>query len=237
MEYNFTINDFEGPLDLLLHLVRTKEMDLYAINIKELIDEYLVFINNVDKTDLDKSSSYLVMAAELIHIKSKMLINSSDEEEDSEYEINSPEELQNLLVEYAKIKGITSSLEDLRLKRSQIYEKEPMSYKALVPEIKYNKEQDVKELYNAFLAFIKRESFNKPLETRINNNEINIELCKASIRSILQKKKKVDFMSLLNDHSKDYEVATFVAVLDMSKKQEVLLEQKSNFKPILVEKR
>lgn len=66
---NLHINDFEGPLDLLLHLVRTAKMDIYEIDTKYIIDKYLEFIDSIDKNDLDNASEYLVMAAELIHLK------------------------------------------------------------------------------------------------------------------------------------------------------------------------
>ena len=76
MEYQFCINDFEGPLDLLLHLVKTSKMDIYEIDIRIIIEEYLEFIEKEKNRNIDIASSYLVMAAELIHLKSKMLINS-----------------------------------------------------------------------------------------------------------------------------------------------------------------
>jgi len=93
----FCIKDFEGPLDLLLHLVKTAKMDIYEIDTKYIIDEYLKFINTLDKEDIDNASSYLVMAAELIHLKSRLLLNLDDDsskEDDSEYTINSEEDLK-----------------------------------------------------------------------------------------------------------------------------------------------
>ena len=79
---NLHINDFEGPLDLLLHLVRTAKMDIYEIDTKYIIDKYLEFIDSIDKNDLDNASEYLVMAAELIHLKSRLLLNLEDEKSD-----------------------------------------------------------------------------------------------------------------------------------------------------------
>ena len=79
MEYQFCINDFEGPLDLLLHLVKTSKMDIYEIDIRIIIEEYLEFIEKEKNRNIDIASSYLVMAAELIHLKSKMLIQVHDE--------------------------------------------------------------------------------------------------------------------------------------------------------------
>ena len=78
------INDFEGPLDLLLHLVKTAKMDIYEIDTKYIIDKYLEFIESVPKDDLDDASEYLVMAAELIHLKSRLLLNLDSESEDND---------------------------------------------------------------------------------------------------------------------------------------------------------
>ena len=75
MTYNFCINDFEGPLDLLLHLIRSSKMDIYDINIESITKQYLSFIEAAKDLSVDDASEYLVMAAELIHLKSKILLN------------------------------------------------------------------------------------------------------------------------------------------------------------------
>ena len=122
MTYNFCINDFEGPLDLLLHLIRSSKMDIYDINVESITKQYLDFINNSKELSVDIASEYLVMAAELIHLKSRLLLNRKDEtEEDSEYEINSEEDLRNKLLEYEKVKELTNSFKQLEEKRSIYY--------------------------------------------------------------------------------------------------------------------
>ena len=80
METNFVINDFEGPLDLLLHLIKTNKMDIYDISISKITEEYLDFINKMEEMNLTVASLYLVMASELLEIKSKMLLPSYDDE-------------------------------------------------------------------------------------------------------------------------------------------------------------
>ncbi|MBD9114546.1 segregation/condensation protein A, partial [bacterium] len=126
MIHNFCINDFEGPLDLLLHLIRSSKMDIYDINIESITRQYLEFINNNKDLSMDDSSEYLVMAAELIHLKSKLLLNKDDDEdEDGEFEFNSEEDLKMRLLEYEKIKGITDSFKELEDKRSEFYTKLP----------------------------------------------------------------------------------------------------------------
>ena len=89
MNYTFYINDFEGPLDLLLHLVKQSKMNIYDINLFDLIKEYLDFINEMQELNIDVASEYLSMASELVHLKSKMLVNKNDDnEEDTDDEFN-----------------------------------------------------------------------------------------------------------------------------------------------------
>lgn len=239
MEYTFTINDFEGPLDLLLHLVRTSKMDIYTINIKDLIDEYIKFIELQDRLNIDVSSSYLVMASDLIHIKSKMLINKSDEEEEeNDSIINSEEELRNRLIEYEKIKSITDTFKDLEEKRSEIYEKSPEKFDNYTDKPLYeDAKASIDDLYEAILNFQKRLSLEKPLNTKITKREISIEDRVRDIRNILNKQSRVNFLDLFDVMNKEYIVVTFLSVLDMSKNKEINILQEGNFKPIIIEKR
>lgn len=155
---NFCINDFEGPLDLLLHLIRSSKMDIYDINIESITKQYLDFINNNKNLSMDDSSEYLVMAAELIHLKSKLLLNKNDDEEDDEYEFNNEEDLRNRLIEYERIKGITDSFKDLEDKRSEFYTKLPSDLSEFKQEEKLNYgENDIDDLINAFELFLSRQ--------------------------------------------------------------------------------
>ena len=124
---NLCINDFEGPLDLLLHLVKTAKMDIYEIDTKYIIDKYLEFIDSIDKNDLDDASEYLVMAAELIHLKSRLLLNLDDDnnEDDSEFSINSEEDLKNKLIEYERYQSVTGIFRQLEEKRGEFFTKIP----------------------------------------------------------------------------------------------------------------
>ena len=237
----FTINDFEGPLDLLLHLVRTSKMDIYEIPIKKLIDEYINFIKEQEELNIDIASEYLVMASELLHLKSRMLINKEleeENEEEGEMQINSEEELRNKLIEYERIKNITSAFKDLELKRSEIYEKLPENIENYSEEKVYEKNiATVDDLYNAILEFQKRFKYTKPLNTKITTKELSIEDRIKDIRKILKKQGKINFLDLFEDYSKEYVIVTFLSVLDMSKNKEINIIQENNFKPIMIEKR
>lgn len=240
MEYNFCINDFEGPLDLLLHLVKTSKMDIYEIDIKVIIEEYLAFIESEKNKNIDIASSYLVMAAELIHLKSKMLVNDDTIEENNndEFHIESEEDLKRKILEYEKYKKLTESLEEQRLKRNNFYTKSPMKLDEIIDnkDIKFG-DVSVEDLVNALKSFKAREKYLKPLSTKITKKEYSIEKRINDIRKILQVRDKVEFLELFEENNRDFLIVTFLSVLTMSKNEEINLMQEDNFKPILIERR
>lgn len=234
---NLCINDFEGPLDLLLHLVKTAKMDIYEIDTKYIIDKYLEFINSIDKEDLDDTSEYLVMAAELIHLKSKLLLNiqENDKSED-EYTINSEEDLKNKLIEYERYQNVTETFKELEEKRSEFFTKLPENLNDYKEKEKIEEELDVNLLKEALIELQKRMNYQKPVNTRITKKEISVEERKEYIRDYLDKKNQVVFSELFTEASKEVIVATFLSILDMCKNKEITLYQEDNFGDILIKK-
>ncbi len=233
---NFCINDFEGPLDLLLHLIRSSKMDIYDINIESITKQYLDFINNNKNLSMDDSSEYLVMAAELIHLKSKLLLNKNDDEEADEYEFNNEEDLRNRLIEYERIKGITDSFKDLEDKRSEFYTKLPSDLSEFKQEEKLNYgENDIDDLINAFELFLSRQKLNKPLNTKIMKKELSVKERTNQIRNILKTKKSCHFEDLFEELTKPYVVVTFLSILEMAKNNEIFIKQDNNFGEISIE--
>lgn len=239
MNYTFYINDFEGPLDVLLHLVKQAKMDIYEINLFTLIKEYLDFIKEMQDLNIDVASEYLSMASELVHLKSKMLVNKQDdseEETDDEFSIKSEEDLRKKLLEYENIKNITGTFKNLESKRSEIYTRFPESLKEYyepseVPKGLY----DANTLYKAFLEVEKKLKLLKPLDTTITKKEISVEQRTQEIKNILKVRGKVDFYSLFTINTKEHIVITFLTILTMSKNKELKISQEDNFSPIIVE--
>lgn len=234
---NIEINDFNGPLDLLLHLVKVNKMDIYDINIEIITKEYIDYINNNKELTIDACSEYLVMASELIHLKSKLLLNSNKEdEEDTLYEINNEEELQRRLLEYQKIKEMTNDFRELEEKRSNVYTKLQSNLKEFQDDsVKLSEDVTLNDLLDAFAAFLKRQKMKEPINTTVTKRELSIEDRVKSIRSILKIKGKVNFLDLFEEVSKPYVIVTFLSILDMTKNKEVILSQKNNFGEIMIE--
>jgi len=240
MEYKFCINDFEGPLDLLLHLVKTAKMDIYEIDIRVIIEEYLTFIELEKNRNIDIASSYLVMAAELIHLKSKMLVNDDTLEENNndEFHIESEEDLKRKILEYEKYKKLTESLEEQRLKRNNFFTKSPSKLDDFITNNNYNfGDVSLDDLVNALKNFKTREKYLKPLNTKITRKEYSVEKRINDIRKILQVRDKVEFLDLFEENNHDFLIVTFLSILMMSKNSEINITQEDNFKPIMIERR
>ena len=238
MTYNFCINDFEGPLDLLLHLIRSNQMDIYNINVESITKQYVDFINNSKEMNMDVASEYLVMASELIHLKSKLLLHKdvTPEEDDENFEINSEEDLRNKLLAYEEMKRITGEFSILEDKRSEFYTKLPSNlseYKESDTIVQGDTTLD--DLVNAFKLFLEREKYNKPLNTKITKKEYSVSERSSEIRSILKQRKKCDFTSLFEELTKPYVVVTFLSILEMSKNKEISITQDKTFGNITVE--
>ena len=235
MIYNFTINDFEGPLDLLLHLIKINKMEIETINLESITNQYLEFINKMKNESIDVASEYLVMASELVHIKSKILVRE-DISEDEEYEINSEEELKSRLLEYEKIKEVTDTFKDLESARSEVYTKIPMNLNEFKKDIPLDNNITLDDLINAFESFLNREKLKKPINTRITKKELSVNDRVKSIRNIFKIKNKVSFTELFEEINKPYVIVTFLSILEMSKNKEITVKQKNNFSDIYLEK-
>ena len=239
MEYKFSINDFEGPLDLLLHLVKTSKMNIYEIDIQIIIEEYLKFIEEEKHRNIDIASSYLVMASELIHLKSKMLVHDEEKEEisDDEFSIESEEDLKRKIIEYEKYKKLSESLVELENKRNNFYTKSPMNLNAFLEKGNINfGDVHLEDLVDALKKLKEREKYNKPLNTKVTKKEYSIERRIEDIRKILQVRDKVEFLELFSEPNRDFLIVTFLSILTMSKNDEITLTQEDNFKPILIER-
>ncbi len=239
---NLQLEDFEGPFDLLLHLVKKSEMDIYKVNISEIIDQYINFINSIDKLDIDSSSEYLVLSSELIHLKSRKLVNKMNEEENNsnedEYSIESEEDLRSKLIEYERYKCISDAFRSLEENRNDYYTKLPENISEYIDDDKViNSEVSVEELINAFIGMQQRINFLKPVSTKITRKEYSVKEKIKEIRNILNVKRIVDFTELFDIVTKDTVVVTFLSLLSMSKNNEILIKQDKAFSNITIEKK
>lgn len=233
MEYIVTIDKFQGPLDLLLHLVKQTNLDIYEIKIEEIVSQYFNYIKQMEEMNLNIASSYLVMAAELLEIKALMLL-PKDEEICDEFEENPKDRLIKRLIEYQNYKDLTGEFQELENKRHEYYTKLPSNLSDY--DLKINgslpDDIDLNDLMNAFNKFLERQQLQKPLNTKIANKEYSIFERSLEIKKIIKEKKKVSFEELFDIRNKGYIVVTFLSILNLAKTKEVKIEQENNFETI-----
>lgn len=234
MEMMLKIDDFEGPFDLLLHLIKENKMDLLNLKLEIVINQYLEFLDEMEKMNLDVASSYLVMASELAYLKSCLLLPKPTVEEEEE---DPKERLINRLIEYQKYKELTSDFRTLEGQRREIYTRLPSNLKEYYENEKMvsGGEVTLDDLMKAFQKFLERKKLEAPLTTKVTKKEISVEERTLSIRKILKNKKCVNFLDLFEVLSKEYVVATFLAILEMAKNREIILKQEGRFGEITCE--
>lgn len=231
MEYTVTIDKFEGPLDLLLHLIKQADIDICDISILEITKQYMDYINKMEEMNLNIASEYLIMAAELLEMKSNMLL-PRPKLEDDEYEEDPREKLIKRLLEYEQYKQVTDDFKKLELSRREVYTKEPSNLKEFKVEVDETGNGSVDDLLLAFRKFLERKELEKPLNTKITNKEYSVGVRSNEIRTILKNKKKLYFDELFEEFNKTYVVVTFLSVLNLARKQELKIEQENNFEKI-----
>jgi segregation and condensation protein A len=242
VHYNVKIDVFEGPLDLLLHLINRLEIDIYDIPVSQITEQYLMYIKTMTELKLDLASEFLVMAATLLAIKSQMLLPKQEIEtfeEDIEIEEDPRNELVERLIEYRKYKEAAHDLKEMEEERSLMYTKPPSDLAEFVKDKPSEKKEHHVSLYDMLAAFqklMRRKKLQRPLTTKIARQEISIEKRMTEILDDLRGfRGKKNFNDLFPFPVKEHIVVTFLAILELIKRKEIDVEQTRNFGEIFVE--
>ena len=233
MEYKFKAQEFEGPLDLLLHLIKQEDIDIFDINIADITDQYLNYIEHMESLNLNVDSEYLVMAAELTLLKSRELLPQTDEEE--ELEDDPKTVLINRLIQYQKYKEISQELKFFEIERKDLFTKLPSSLNEFHDDnVKINEDLSLDDLLKAFMKFQEKKEFEKPLNTVVTRKEYSVHKRSREIIDKLKKSKKMKFEELFDIYTKEYVVVTFLAILNLAKNGELMIKQDSNLDSIVL---
>ena len=236
-KYAIKLDNFEGPMDLLCHLIEKNKMDVYDINLSEITDQYMDFLREQEKFNLEIASEFLVMATTLLFLKSKNLLPKQEEEQEEITE----EELIRRISEDKKYKEISKKLKENYLLFSDRYFK-------LQEEIELPKQKLEKEYENTIIPELYKKVVEKN-EVKINQNAKNIEkiaitdtyTVASKVREmfkVLVKQKKFIFNQLfsLKKHNKQEVVTAFSGLLELSRRSKVETEQEEIFGDITVKK-
>lgn len=218
---------FEGPLDLLLHLIRTQHIDIAAIPIAHITEQYLKAIEMMQKLDLDIAGEYLVMAATLMLIKSRMLLPPAPGSQEDESAEDLREELIRRLQEYETYKQAGTHLEHAGQERSHLFSRSP-DLREDIPDTEWVIEASVIDLLKALDGLMER---NKELpEHLVRPNPVSVRQRMSQILMRLQETKSILFEELYMECRYRHEViGLFLAVLELMKMHSVKVRQKQNF--------
>ena len=234
---------FEGPLDLLLHLIDKNKIDIYDIPIVEITNQYMDYIRAMEKEDLNVMSEFLVMAATLLHIKCKMLLPREEQEEEEE---DPRQELVEQLLEYKMYKYMSYELRDRELEGEQVLYKEPT-----IPEEvqSYVEPVDLEELLGdltlAKLNRIFQDVMKRQVEKidpvrskfgKIEKEEVTLPEKLDYVSAYARTHKRFSFRELLSrQKSKTQLVVTFLAVLQLMKEGTITIRQEQPFEDIMID--
>jgi len=234
MTYKVQLPVFEGPLDLLLYLIKKDELNIYDIPVAKITAQYLEYIEVMQLLDLDIAGEFLVMAATLMHIKSKMLLPpEADVEEDVALEMDPREELVKKLLEYKKFKEAAGGLKDMELKQRDSFTRVPGGD---LPKKESNDSYFEASLFDLITAFTKvlkeipRSAFHQVIK-----DEFTVSDKIHDIIHMLVKKSTIYFSELFKGVRNRAEIVSiFLAVLELVKIREIIVKQSSPFEEIEV---
>ena len=237
-KYSIKIDNFEGPLDLLCYLIDKNKMNIYDVNLAEITEQYIEYLNAMEKMNLEIASEFIVMASTLLYLKSKNLLPKQEEEVDEITE----EELIRRIIEYKKFKEISKVFkENYKIYANRYYKGQE---EIKLPKQKLEKDYDPEKIPEVYRLLIERNS------VKINQNAKNIEkialvdkyTVSEKVREmykILAKQKKFIFNKLfaINKKEKQEVVTAFSGLLEMSRRNKVETSQEELFGDIVVEEK
>ena len=227
--YNIKIQDFEGPLDLLMHLIEKDKVDIYDIPIVDITEQYITYLNAMKEFDMDVASDFLVMAATLLQIKSRMLlpkppVDSAEEQEDPR------QMLVDMLVEYRKIRIQAKMLTESLATALGYHQRKPMQFPDIRKKIKPLTFEDLLESLNGLLT---RQDHEPAL---IERQRFNVQDKMNKIIDLLEKNNhSLEFSALItNNVSRSEIIASFLAILELMRLNRITISQARPFSTIFI---
>lgn len=240
MDVTIKLDGFEGPLDLLLHLIEQAEMDVCDVPIARITDQYMAYLSAMREWELEIASEFLVMAATLLAIKSRMLLPRNDPEEgreglDEEDAFDPREELVERLLEYKKYKQLAEILREFESRRSQVYTRPPADLSAYARDENPVGNLTADDLFQAFVEVLSNRR-NEPPFTRIAREEISVGDRMEELLSLLSENGgTIRFSLLLRENAtREQIVTTFLALLELMKLKRVICRQERLFDEIII---
>lgn len=235
--YQVRIDTFEGPLDLLLHLINQYEIDIYDIPVAVITKQYMHYIHTMRRIELNVASEYLVMAATLLAIKSQMLLPKQEMMDNQDEYMEDPrEELMQRLIEYRKYKTAAKKLKVKEMEENQIYTREPFVFEDIISKAPIVRgDISIYDMFCAIDKMFERKKWNDPLETTIKRVEISMEQRMQEVLRLVESSKTgVSFDQLFTYKLRSHIVITFMAILELMKNNRVICKQEKQLDALFV---
>ncbi len=235
MAYKVKLDIFEGPFDLLVYLIENAEMSIYDIQVAEITEQYLAYLEQMQEADVNVATEFMVLAASLIEIKSKMLLPRSTPVEEGVVEEDPRTELVEKILEYKKFKAAAELLEGYEDEKMRSFEKPKEDLEPYRNEADEFLSLDIKQFVSAFNLFLRKKQRIEEVRkhyTRVERQKQSIEMKVQYIVDFFKKHcfKKVSFKELINSESDRYDVVlTFTSMLQMIRDRLVRVEQQRAF--------
>ncbi|MFD2371824.1 segregation and condensation protein A [Brevibacillus sp. GCM10020057] len=244
MAYSIKLDSFEGPLDLLLHLIEKAEVDIYDIPIAEITEQYLATIDTMQQLQLDVASEFVVMAASLLSIKSKMLLPKKEEQIyqqqllDMDVEENDPrEELVQRLLEYKRYKMLAEQLREMEIGRNRVFTRPAENLAPYIKEEEHTvKDVTIYDLISALEKLVKKSKDKQQPITKVSRDEVSIKDRMTEIRQLVRVGGgMIRFSQLFSRRATRAEIVTsFLALLELMKAKEITCIQNQLFQDIMI---
>ena len=220
MEFKVTIDQFEGPLDLMLHLIKENKLDLFDLDMNVLASQYIDYIQKMEEIHLEIASEYLEELASLVEYKSRKLLPRNDVEVTQDYEEDQRDKLVNRLLEYQRYKEASEFLKEEFDRRQKLYTRPQASIVSSwqsQPVLDSLEKQSPYDLLKAMNRVVSRMAILKPYQTKVTIKELSVEQRVEQVKQILEKQTdKISFEQLCLDCSNLHMViVTFLSLLDL----------------------
>lgn len=239
------VADFEGPFDLLLHLIKKNKMDIYNIEIYKITNQYLRYLDEMKEMDLEITSEFIVIAATLIEIKSKSLLPKVKVEDENEEDIENKLKLR--LIEYKQIKAVSSFFKERHINSGEIYSKKPEIIEIEEEKAPKSNEDifknltliDLYNIYNNILdTYHNKQNNINVVQRKIYTDKYKVEDKMKELLDRFNNANVIEFRSIIKESESKLEtVVTFLALLELIKLRIIIAYQEGNFKEILMKRR
>ena len=236
MDYSVNINVFQGPFELLYHLIEKKEIDIYDIPISEITDQYLEYLEEMMQFNMNVASEFILMAASLIEIKSQMLLPQKEKEEDPR------QELVAQLLEYKIFKDLSEELKKYE-EETTYYITKPREEMALTSDSKteqlFLNEINVYELYNVYLSLLKKQNFKiaQKEKDKIYRENYRVRDCMEEVLKKIKESGKVSLFDTFKEKpyiSNEYVITLFLALLELTNNRGMKIYQDKLYGDIII---